>query len=63
MDGWTDGLPDDRAADMERRRELFMVLGIDDSKRGETNVCETNRGETNSVDTKCQATTGVMILP
>jgi hypothetical protein len=53
-----DGLTEDRAADVERRRELFIVLGIDDSKRGET-----NRGEKDSVDTKCQAMTGVMILP
>jgi hypothetical protein len=58
MDGWMDGLTEDRAADVERRRELFIVLGIDDSKRGET-----NRGEKDSVDTKCQAMTGVMILP
>ena len=58
MDGWMGGLTDDRAADVERRRELFIVLGVDDSKRGET-----NRGEKNSVETKCQATIGAMILP
>jgi hypothetical protein len=62
VDGWTKGFTDDRATEVERRRELFM--GGESMTRS---FCETKRdeksAERNGTETNDQATTGVMILP